>query len=259
MYGTALGSAGGTSTFLHTDTIGAVTKARHVVGMPDAGAFRVIANECCQWVKTELHSTMISLYHCPYLSQADTVALHNSTGALSKTCTSAQSSPTEQWRCFTVPTLLPYIASPLFVLQSQFDHFQLQAMTGNAIKCMNAQSYFPPWKHSAATKCSQDDLNAMELYGAGWVKDFQPLMEKANVGLFLTGCIQHEERGTPGWTTLKAGGVVLRDAFYQWHQPYQYQYHPSKLKLELQQPRRHWINNCSLPCNTNPQVCAPLS
>ena len=44
------GSAGGTSTFLHTDTIGTVVEARHTVGMPDAGAFRVVPDGCCDWV-----------------------------------------------------------------------------------------------------------------------------------------------------------------------------------------------------------------
>ena len=48
-------------------------------------------------------------------------------GALPADCTAAQQ-PAETWRCFTAPTVAPFVRSPLFVLQSQFDHFQLSAM-----------------------------------------------------------------------------------------------------------------------------------
>ena len=48
------GSAGGTSTFVHVDAIAAAVGARHTVGMPDAGAFRVVSHgeqpgPCCNW------------------------------------------------------------------------------------------------------------------------------------------------------------------------------------------------------------------
>ena len=52
------GSAGGTSTFLHTDHLAELTGAQHTVGMPDAGAFRVMAPpSCCAWADiVTLHS-----------------------------------------------------------------------------------------------------------------------------------------------------------------------------------------------------------
>ena len=77
------------------------------------------------------------------------------------------------------------------------------------------------------------------------------------MSLFLTACVAHEERGIPGWTSLVAGGAVLRDAFAEFHAGVQRAVgggHPLN--------RRHWINagtNCTLPCNPNRQVCAPLA
>ena len=112
------GSAGGLSTFLHTDLLGQLAGAQDVVGMPDAGAFRVLPPPaCCAW--------------------ADIVALHNATGALNPKCVATENrKPTaaglggdnSAWRCFTAPTLLGggYVKAPLFVLQSQFDHFQVR-------------------------------------------------------------------------------------------------------------------------------------
>ena len=54
------GSAGGTSTFLHTDHLAELTRARHTVGLPDAGAFRVMQPPaCCAWEDiVSLHSEL---------------------------------------------------------------------------------------------------------------------------------------------------------------------------------------------------------
>lgn len=66
------GSAGGTSVFLHVDTFANLTGAALTVGMPDAGAFRVLdAPACCAW--------------------SDIVTLHNSIGALPTACTADNS------------------------------------------------------------------------------------------------------------------------------------------------------------------------
>ena len=52
-------------------------------------------------------------------------------------------------------------------------------------------------------------------------------------------------------TTLKAGGVVLREAFALWHRSLA----PTAPPLPS---RRAWIDDCPLPCNTDRSVCAPL-
>jgi hypothetical protein len=187
--------------------------------LPDGGAFRPAEKGCCKW--------------------QDIVELHNSVDGLPSSCTSAQPSD-HAWTCFTVPTLQPFVQAPLFVLQSQFDHFQLSAMAG--ISCAKSQNYFPPWK---SVTCSTTDLEAIASYGSGWFDDFHDLLHSPNVGAFVTACLAHEERGS--WTGLVAGGATLHDAFVEWH--------GSLSKASA--PRRHWIENCSLPCNPNTNLCAP--
>lgn len=58
------GSAGGTSTFLHTDHLAELTGAELSVGLPDAGAFRVMAPPaCCAWSDiVTLHSECTACY-----------------------------------------------------------------------------------------------------------------------------------------------------------------------------------------------------
>ena len=235
------GSAGGTSTFLHVDTLGRLAGAELTVGMPDAGAFRVLPSPaCCDW------ETIVST--------------HNSTGSLDSRCLEAH--PREGRRCFTATTLVPaFVQSPLFVLQSQFDHFQLSAMA--QISCAQKQAYFPPWSTDPASTCSAAELAKISEYGAGWMKDFAALEAAPAVALFLTACVAHEERGTAGWSSLVAGGTVLRDAFAEFHSDVSDVLRAQLLEGGLRPlKRRHWMNagaNCTLPCNLNRRLCAPLA
>lgn len=178
----------------------------------------------------------------------------DSTGALPEDCTLAHSAA-EAWRCFTAPTIAPYIKSPLFVLQSQFDHFQLSAMA--RIPCAIAQTYFPPWANNSAAICSEADLAKISSYGAGWFEDFTGMLALPNLGVFVTACVAHEERGTAGWTGLQAAGVTLRDAFYRWHHVVM-QVATVDGGAVGANSTRHWIDSCEVPCNGDTTVCAPI-
>jgi hypothetical protein len=262
------GSAGGTSTFLHTDHLAELTRASHTVGLPDAGAFRVMQPpSCCAWEDiVALHS---ELKYMLVVTTADGIAAvyairtlqtvlmarlscfllcSDATAALPTDCTTTHSGK-DAWRCFTAPTVAPFVKSPLFVLQSQFDHFQLSAM--GKIPCALAQAYFPPWSNSSAAICSVADLANISAYGAGWMHDFAPMLTLPKLGAFITACVAHEERGTAGWTGLQAGGATLRHAFHAWHNALQ----PGVAPL----PNTHWIDSCELPCNTDAKVCAPIT
>ena len=118
------------------------------------------------------------------------------------------------------------------------------------IPCAEKLDYYPPWTENVT--CSASDNITIAAYGGalcllcrcaavsraltrlctsvGWKKDFQVLLENpdpvhtleaapaaAPRALFMTACLQHEERTTAGWTGLKAGGVRLRDAFAAFH------------------------------------------
>ena len=75
------GSAGGTSTLLHTDLLGKLADAEDVVGMPDAGAFRVFSDSS---------SSLSTSATPPCCAWSDIVQLHNSTGYLNAKCVAAQ-------------------------------------------------------------------------------------------------------------------------------------------------------------------------
>lgn len=283
------GSAGGTSTFLHTDLLGQLAGAEDVVGMPDAGAFRVLPGAD----QPSSHSTSTGAAAAvapPCCAWSDIVQLHNSTGYLNAKCVAAQeasaaaaASASTAWKCFTAPTLLDggYISSPLFVLQSQFDHFQLSAMAH--IQCSEKQAYFPPWKN---VTCSAADNKTIAAYGAGWKRDFAILLKKPPVAaasavpaaasaaaagqasggglapraLFLTACVAHEQRGTAGWTSLRAGGAVLRDAFAAFHRAcHQPPSGGGGGAAACASARKLYLDDTAMPTNPDRHVCAPLA
>ena len=62
-----------------------------------------------------------------------------------------------------------------------------------------AQAYFPPWSNSSAAACSAQDRANIAAYGAGWMKDFAPMLALPHVAAFVTACVAHEERGSAGW------------------------------------------------------------
>ena len=51
----------------------------------------------------------------------------------------------------------------------------------------------------SSAACSAEDRANIAAYGAGWMKDFAPMLALPHVAAFVTACVAHEERGTAGW------------------------------------------------------------
>eukprot|EP01052_Picozoa_sp_SAG31_P025650 SAG31_NODE_2260_length_6065_cov_3.729802_1_plen_266_part_00 len=107
------GSAGGLSTYLHADAVrAALPLATKVVAMPDAGFF--IDNDISRasgWV-----------------AQLQWVAMaQNVSASLSPDCLAVYPGAAESWKCFLAQYAAPFIKTPLFVLQSQYDAYQTSA------------------------------------------------------------------------------------------------------------------------------------
>jgi hypothetical protein len=225
-------SAGATSVLQHVDTIAQIVAPASIVGMPDAGVFRTVPKWADYWKKT--------------------VEFHHSVAHLKPTCVAHNQN--EPWRCFTAEKIIPFVQSPLFVINTAFDHFQLSHFAEN-VNCANTQATWPPWNSLPSAACSAADNATIAEYGKGWKREFRNLIEGSSVGLFLPSCIAHELKVDSGWTGLQAGGVYLRDAFASWHRA---------VRLggsALQTVRWKFIDECynDLPCNLNREVCMPMA
>lgn len=76
--------------------------------------------------------------------------------------------------------------------------------------------------------------------------DFSALLASPWIAVFVTACVAHEERGTPGWTGLRAGNATRRNAFAVWHNnTVALQSHARDHgtgMVVVPPPPRHWIN-----------------
>ena len=174
------GSAGGMSTVLHVDRIGALAGAARVAGVPQAGFFT-------EWNATCVDPEPGAIW-CNATDQfAHLFGIANVSGALAPACLADHAA--EPWRCFLVPTAQAYVAAPLFFWQSKFDHFQLRAFV--SVACTLAQAYNPPWVSNVT--CNARDTGAISSFGALFMEQFAPVLAAPGPhrAAFLTSCVLH--------------------------------------------------------------------
>jgi len=149
------------------------------------------------------------------------------------------------------PYAEPYVAAPLFLLQSKFDHFQLNAEAG--LRCMNpavgGQPYAPPWSIGPNATCGPPDQAAIAAYGADFWRFFAAAASRSRKarGVFLTSCIIHGQTGSAAWNHTEVDGATPATAFAAW-----YADRPASAARDGK-----WVENCSMPCNPNARACAP--
>ena len=193
-------SAGGLSSFLHTDYIAEfVGPTVLTVAMPDAGYFLpgpdINGNE-------------------PFLATMKNVQeLHNiSTAAQGNAACWTSTPPALRWQCMWGSYIYPVMRSPAFILNSQYDWFQLQGILGLPADCVN----------DPLNACSAAQLAALQ----NWHVLFQQSINatraaapgpSARNGAFISSCIQHEEGYVDRrWSNDTIGGVSMRNAFGAW-------------------------------------------
>ena len=118
-------------------------------------------------------------------------------GALSPACLAAHGGQGgglddggQSFRCFMAPHALPFVATPLFLVNSKFDSWQLNNEL--QARCLLANDY----------PCEGAERAGVLQYGADWLAAFprQALLAGGH-GAFVTSCVCH---GCP-WATLTAG------------------------------------------------------
>jgi hypothetical protein len=164
------GSAGGMSTVLHVDRIGALAGAARVAGMPQAGFFAEYNATCTDPEPGAIFCNATDQF-------AHLFSMANVSGSLAPACLADHAA--EPWRCVRVPTAQAYVAAPLFFWQSKFDHFQLEAFL--SVDCAYAQAYNPPW--AAAPACSPNNTrdipqNRSHLVDREWLRNFLSITNK---------------------------------------------------------------------------------
>lgn len=106
----------------------------------------------------------------------------------------------------------------MFVLQSKYDHFQLNAELG--LDCMNpnegGQPYSPPWRSTST--CTSADKAAISRYGDEFWSYFAATASRARSrrGVFLSSCIIHGQIASAAWNHTLVDGATPTTAFAAW-------------------------------------------
>lgn len=179
-------SAGGLGTYLHTDYVmQRLPTTVDFVAVGDAGMFLDLP----RWTGEEGYPA-----HFRHIAGMQNVS------ALNDACL-MQYQDGESWRCFMAPYVLPYIQTPLFIVQALYDSWQSSNIVGLdcvADACTN-QTEYDAWLHMGT--------------------EMKTVLAKAPAGsgVFATPCHIHGQVNlNKFWTGLKVNGITMRDAFGQW-------------------------------------------
>ena len=190
-------SAGGLTVYLNIDAMAAALAPAKVQGVADAGFFLDHPDHNGVPVRT------------PFFQWGFTA--WNSSASLSPACLAAYPAG-EQWRCIFAQYAAPYIATPVFALNSRFDSCQLNGCE------LDLPTVSKGWPNMAPS-----DQAAAESYAAAFMAAFAPFAAKPLNGGFIVSCLLHCQAGTANYNSTlvanTAGGTKISPgaAVHAWY------------------------------------------
>eukprot|EP00055_Hartaetosiga_balthica_P012817 m.63481 g.63481 ORF g.63481 m.63481 type:complete len:409 (-) comp8071_c1_seq1:1731-2957(-) len=193
------GSAGGLATFLHADYVPSIlpkTVKKYKVS-PSSGFFLNHTN----FDNEAIYPNMIRYIY----------KMQNVSGSVSTTCRDDRMGE-QHFECMFAQVAYKYIQSPIFLLQSQLDAWQLTNIY--------PQSEQVSWKNCLSeeflncTTTQIDDLNAYGQYLLALARESPAFQKKGNGGFFHS-CFDHDSQQSSGWTHYTVN-VTMKDAANSW-------------------------------------------
>lgn len=186
-------SAGGIGVFLHLDWIrNLLPQNIRVVGAPDSGYFLDVPNYRGKSVPIQVYQEIFTLHNAKF---ADSDC-------------SKDFPPDMQFRCASSQYSAKYVTTPMFVMSSLADAYQLKYIL--MLDC------FKDWQ---LENCSPLELEAVSHFRATMIDNLQKdvLGGKGN-GAYLLSCLTHcGACGDLFWDKTSVDNVSLKDAFQSWY------------------------------------------
>lgn len=227
------GSAGGLSTFLHTDYVHKYLLQRKVPlrrfkAAPLSGFFLMHKTEAGRPTYADKMKKVFEMQHASVNLNAKCIASYDKS---------------RKWRCMFANESYAHTEVPMFVMNSAVDSYQLGAIWNGDI-------------YRKGTKCSKNNFETCSKKEVasvnGWLRDFvrdlkaPAKFRKPGEGGFVESCLEHvAPQGSLGFTRYKIRGVTLRDALSKWW-----------ASTGKEPSANHWY----LPCELNtakPHQCNP--
>lgn len=188
-------SAGGLAAYIHVDYIAdkitAVNPAARVVGAPGAGFFLDYPAYNGQYIYRGNYQWCFNRFNC--------------SGSVNSGCIAAYSNPADQWRCYTAPYTLPFIKTPLFIMNSLADQWQAGNIMG--LPCNPTQP----------GSCNASMLAYLNGFRLQMLTNLQPLFNNGRNGAFLQECLVHVVEDVDGsWNGIQVQGQKQYETFRAW-------------------------------------------
>ncbi|XP_057772738.1 pectin acetylesterase 7-like isoform X2 [Salvia miltiorrhiza] len=184
-------SAGGLATILHCDKFRKLfSDAIRVKCISDSGFF--------------MHGEGHHGYENRENFFANVIKTHKLANSLSPACTSKRNSSL----CFFPEYLVEDIQTPLFMLESAFDRFQLTSLV---LGITNCTTYL--------TRCNSTELGIMRDFRSTFIKTLeQRVHNSSNRGMFVHSCYLHDHvLKSDEWTCLAIANRTMRQAVADWY------------------------------------------
>lgn len=188
-------SAGGLATMLHCDAFReALPPAADVRCVADAGLF--------------VDVTGLAWHPREYFQAA--VDLHNSTGSLHPECVSHHGAD-ERWRCLVGMGASRYVRTPLLLVQSVYDGWQLQHIARRDESAPLAYSDLDEYEHCVrpgpGRVCSAHQSLVMRRLRRRVTSVVVTARSESRAAVVLTSCVAHCQ---VGWGSLRMAGASTR-------------------------------------------------
>jgi hypothetical protein len=184
-------SAGGEAVFLHLDWIREVIPENiKLIGVPDSGFFLDVPNHKGNYEYGPLHKEAFELHNatfgdsdCPYQG-------------------------TDQYKCFEVQHIARFVTTPLFVINSISDSYQLSVTL--QLDCL---------EHRQLTNCTDQELSTVADFRLEMIDRLQKsVFNKPGNGGYLISCLTHCGACTNHfWDYSKVQHTSLKEAFSSWY------------------------------------------
>lgn len=190
-------SAGGLAVYLHVDylagRINAVNPGARVLGSPGAGLF------------LDVNSLAGNKRYTPIYQYVANMQQVLQKGSVNDDCL-ADKAPSDQWQCFMAPYTLPYIKTPVFIMNSLADAWQQGNIMG--LGCNPA----------VANSCNATQIAYLNNFRLEMIAALAPVTSQPQKhGVFAQSCSVHVvEDTTHYYTQVKVAGQTEASAFAAW-------------------------------------------
>lgn len=201
------GSAGGLSTFIHTDYI------RHK--LPE-GLRKFKSMALSGFFLMHNNSEGISTYpdSIKYM-----VNMHNSSSSLNEKC-KEEAEPGTEWKCFSAKEAYSRIETPTYVVNSALDSWQLDNIL--QYPDSNCVGHKGSEKYSQFSGCTTDEINDLNEYASRFLIDLTHnsagRFNRSGNGAYIESCLEHVAAEYGGWIVYETGqfNITMRDAVALW-------------------------------------------